>query len=86
MPDSGTAAGSAGLGVVAGFAGMLYNLTIIGVCALVDGLSRVPPELRAFVIGAAVGVLAWFAPEMVGGGDTLTQLALAELTGLSLRA
>src|SRR5207247_9864603 len=30
----------------------------------------------AGLIGAAVGALAWFAPELVGGGDPLTQSAL----------
>jgi chloride channel protein, CIC family len=29
------------------------------------------------VVGAAVGVLAWFVPALVGGGDALTQQALA---------
>jgi CIC family chloride channel protein len=32
-----------------------------------------PPELRAGLIGMAVGLLAWFAPELVGGGDAITQ-------------
>jgi CIC family chloride channel protein len=32
--------------------------------------------LRAALIGGAVGALAWFAPELVGGGDPLTQSAL----------
>jgi CIC family chloride channel protein len=72
------------LGVVAGFAGVAYNRTIIGACALVDGLTRWRPEVRALAIGALVGTLAWFAPDMVGGGDTLTQLALAGGAGLAV--
>jgi CIC family chloride channel protein len=74
------------LGVVAGFAGVAYNRTIIGTCALVDGLTRWRPEVRALAIGALVGALAWFAPDMVGGGDTLTQLALAGGAGLATLA
>jgi CIC family chloride channel protein len=34
-------------------------------------------ELRAAVIGAIVGAVAWFAPDMVGGGDALTQRMLS---------
>jgi CIC family chloride channel protein len=33
--------------------------------------------LRAGVIGAAVGLIAWFAPGIVGGGDAITQRTLA---------
>jgi CIC family chloride channel protein len=35
-----------------------------------------PVEARAALVGIAVGALAWFAPELVGGGDALTQRAL----------
>lgn len=73
----------AGLGVLAGFAGMAYNRLIIGLCALADGMTRCPVELRALAIGAAVGILAWFAPNLVGGGDALTQLALVGGMGLA---
>jgi CIC family chloride channel protein len=34
-------------------------------------------EIRAAVIGAAVGGLAWFVPGLVGGGDDITQRTLA---------
>jgi CIC family chloride channel protein len=34
-------------------------------------------ELRAAVVGAAVGLMAWFAPGLVGGGDAITQRILA---------
>jgi chloride channel protein, CIC family len=42
-------------------------------------LGRLSVELRAGLIGAAVGTLAWFAPGLVGGGDTITQRSLAVL-------
>ena len=73
----------AGLGLLAGIAGIYYNKTLVYVCALVDGMRRVRPELRALAIGALVGVLAWFSPQMVGGGEDLTQLALSGGLGLS---
>ncbi len=72
-----------GLGIVVGMVGMAYNQVILRTCALFDGLTRYHPELRALVIGALIGALAWFAPEMVGGGDRLTQLALAGKVGLT---
>jgi CIC family chloride channel protein len=34
-------------------------------------------EARAGLIGAAVGVLAWFLPHLVGGGQEVAQRALA---------
>ena len=42
-----------------------------------------PVELRAGLIGAAVGMLAWFAPGLVGGGDTITQQTLSGAEALS---
>jgi H+/Cl- antiporter ClcA len=43
-----------------------------------------PAELRAGLIGAAVGMLAWFAPELVGGGDAISQRTLAGAETLAL--
>jgi CIC family chloride channel protein len=65
------------LGVVAGFLGIAYNRTLLGTLAVVQGLRRWPVEARAALIGAGVGALAWFAPDLVGGGDTITQRTLA---------
>lgn len=64
------------LGGVAGVLGVAYNRVLLGALALADRLTRWPLELRAAVIGAAVGALAWFAPDLAGGGDALTQQAL----------
>ncbi len=65
------------LGAVAGLLAMLYNGTLLGAIRLAERLERWPVELQAGVIGASVGVLAWFAPELVGGGDPITQRVLA---------
>ena len=32
--------------------------------------------MKAALVGAAVAAVAWFAPSLVGGGDSLTQSAL----------
>lgn len=64
------------LGVAAGLLGVAYNRVLLGALAIADRLARWPVEARAGLVGAAVGALAWFAPGLAGGGDTLTQRAL----------
>jgi CIC family chloride channel protein len=66
-----------GLGIVAGAAASLYNRTIIGALVLVDRMGRVPVELRAAAIGAVIGIIGWFLPDLVGGGNDITQRLLA---------
>jgi H+/Cl- antiporter ClcA len=44
--------------------------------AVADKLRHCPAELRAAIIGAAVGALAWIAPGLVGSGDHITQSVL----------
>ena len=48
-----------------------------GTIAAAEMVGGWPVELRAGLIGAAVGTLAWFAPDLVGGGDPITQRTLA---------
>jgi CIC family chloride channel protein len=65
------------LGAAAGLTAALYNSVLLKTVAAMDRLSRWPVEIRAAVIGAAVGALAWFVPGLVGGGDDITQRTLA---------
>jgi CIC family chloride channel protein len=71
------------LGAVAGLLAVVYNRTLLATIALAE-LIAWPVELRAGLIGAAVGILAWFAPEWVGGGDAITQRTLAGGATLAL--
>jgi chloride channel protein, CIC family len=64
------------LGILAGILGIAYNRLLLGTLVVSDRLRRIPMEVRAAVIGAAVGAIAWFAKDLVGGGDELTQSAL----------
>ncbi len=64
------------LGAIAGLVAVAYNRVLLGTIAAADRLRAWPVELRAGLIGATVGMLAWFAPGLVGGGDTITQRAL----------
>ena len=82
-PDFWTGPIFALLGILAGLAGVAYNRLIVRTCALFDGLTRWRPEVRALFIGVVVGAIAWFAPHMVGGGDIITQQALAGGIGLT---
>ena len=72
------------LGLLAGLLAVLYNSMLLGALSIADRLSRVPVELRAGVIGAAVGALAWFAPAIVGGGDAITQGVLDGVGSLTM--
>jgi CIC family chloride channel protein len=51
---------------------------------VIERFARIPAEVRAGVIGAGVGMLAWFAPDLVGGGDGITQRTLAGAGPLAL--
>jgi chloride channel protein, CIC family len=63
------------IGVVTGLLGVLYNGAVMAALRRADA-SRLPREARAAATGALVGLLVWFAPNLVGSGDGLTQQAL----------
>ncbi len=65
------------LGIVAGVAASLYNRSILGALTLTQRLDRVPVEAKAAAIGALVGVVGWVSPNLIGGGDAITQSILA---------
>ena len=65
------------LGVLAGFLGVLYNRGLVGTLNL---FAKVPPKLgvlAAALVGAVVGLVAWFSPAAVGGGHNLAETFLA---------
>jgi chloride channel protein, CIC family len=66
------------LGALTGLIGVAYNHTLLGVLAAAERLGCwLSGDVRAAMVGAAVGLLAWFGPGLVGGGDAITQRALA---------
>lgn len=71
------------LGVFAGLAAILYNRTLLAALTATDRW-RWPVELRAGVIGGAVGTLAWHAPDLVGGGDPITQSTILGAEGMAI--
>jgi chloride channel protein, CIC family len=65
------------LGALLGAAGTLYNAATVGLLRFGDRLPKLSSINRASIIGATVGLAAWFAPALVGGGETLTQAILS---------
>jgi chloride channel protein, CIC family len=72
------------LGAVAGLVAIAYNRALLETIAAAERLGRLSVELRAGLIGAAVGTLAWFAPSLVGGGDSIAQRSLVGMETLSV--
>ncbi len=72
------------LGSVAGLLGIAFNR---GMVFMLDAFGRIPAPLAvpaAGAVGAAIGVVAWFAPVAVGGGHALSELVLGGRIALSL--
>lgn len=74
--EVGKIAGHLIFGVIVGFLGVLYSRAILGAIAAQTKLTRIPVEFRAGAIGAMIGILGWFLPGWIGGGENLTQQAL----------
>ena len=71
------------LGIVAGIVASIYNRAILGAMTMAASIDRVPVEAKAAVIGAAVGITGWYFPDLIGGGDNITQNLLAGGVALS---
>lgn len=72
------------LGALLGLTGAFYNAAILAILRLSDRLSKFSSLKRAAIIGGVVGIVAWFAPGMVGGGDNLTQAVLSNQFTISV--
>ncbi|QEW24032.1 H(+)/Cl(-) exchange transporter ClcA (plasmid) [Paracoccaceae bacterium] len=67
------------LGLVVGLASVIYNRCLLGTLRLMEKVPG-PAELRAAVIGGLAGLVAYVAPDMVGGGDDMvTRLIRADV-------
>lgn len=73
------------IGIICGFLGILYNNYVMWCLRFADTL-KPPAFIRGGVVGLLIGCVGWVAPEVVGGGDNLTQEALLGNGGLGLAA
>ncbi len=70
------------LGLLLGAMSVAYNRLIVNGLDIFETFTALPVELRAALIGAVVGAIAWFEPRLVGGGEILGQQMLTG--GISL--
>jgi chloride channel protein, CIC family len=75
--DVGGLASHLALGIVLGVLGVAYSRAILGALALQARLNKIAIEWRAGAIGALIGLVGWFSPGLIGGGDDLTQQVLS---------
>ncbi|MCV6587248.1 MAG: H(+)/Cl(-) exchange transporter ClcA [Marinibacterium sp.] len=71
------------LGLFAGLLSIVYNRSLEWTLSLADRIGG-PVELRAAVIGALVGLLAWVVPDLVGSGEAIAQSGLSVEMALTL--
>lgn len=69
-------------GCLLGGLGVVYNRLVIRMLEGGDRFQQIPPEFKAGLIGALIGLLMWFDPTWVGGGEQLTQRILDDQTNL----
>lgn len=65
------------LGLLAGVLGVAFNRGLLTTLAHFARLRRWPASLVGALVGAAVGVLGWWAPSALGGGQRLVEALLA---------
>ena len=84
VPDLAALPVFALLGVAAGLLGVVYNRSLIGTLNL---FAKIPPQFAisaAALVGAVMGLVAWFSPSAVGGGHPLAETFLAGHTALAV--
>ena len=65
------------LGAIAGLLGVAFNVSLLGSLRLFDRARHWAHGTKGAIVGAAAGLIAWFAPSIVGGGENLAQLAIS---------
>jgi CIC family chloride channel protein len=61
------------LGVLLGVLGAAYNRAVIRWLNLFNRFERIPVIVRVAGVGGVVGLVAWFEPRLVGGGESIVQ-------------
>jgi chloride channel protein, CIC family len=63
-------------GVFMGALGVVYSRMVVAALDLSDRMHRIRPELQAALVGGLFGLLAFFAPGAIGGGESQVQAML----------
>jgi CIC family chloride channel protein len=63
-------------GAVMGMLGVLYSHMVVAGLDLAERMHRISPELQAAMVGAVVGLIAFFAPRAIGSGESEVQAML----------
>lgn len=64
------------LGLFAGVFGVVYNVCLIRALDLFRKLNHLPKGTKGAIVGVVVGLIAWFDPKFVGGGENMAQQAI----------
>jgi CIC family chloride channel protein len=72
------------LGLLAGLLGVAFNVSLVAGMRVSDRAAKWPLGAKGAMIGAAAGLLAWYSPGLVGGGEGLAQSAIVSSTPLRL--
>lgn len=64
------------LGLVCGIMGVLFNRGLLHSLRLFHSCTRLPAWCRAALVGAMVGLVAWWLPWTIGGGHSTAELVL----------
>jgi CIC family chloride channel protein len=65
------------LGLAAGLVGVGFNISLVRSLNLFDRARNWPKGTKGALVGAMAGLIAWFSPDTVGGGENLAQTAIA---------
>lgn len=64
------------LGIFAGLFGIAFNRSLLWTIELFGRAAKWPRGSKGAIVGAVVGLLAWRAPHLIGGGDVVAQRAI----------
>jgi CIC family chloride channel protein len=64
------------LGLLAGLLGVAFNLSLTWGIRIADLAAHWPRGTKGAIVGAAAGLLAWYVPSVVGGGESVAQSAI----------
>jgi CIC family chloride channel protein len=67
------------LGLLGGLVGVAFNVSLMGGFRAFDWVARWPRGTKGALVGAAIGLLAWFLPGLAGGGENVAQSAILKV-------